>query len=322
MGWWAGTDRYADRLFLNPRSLARPSVADLGKQMLEPHRKDRRLFNEARPEFDAIYSQNVLYYAVFHVMPLMAILTGVTRSSIVVCIVLYIVRILFITAGYHCYFAHRSFKTSRIFQLILAIGAQTSGQGGAMKWAAAHHYHHTHADGGNDLHSPHRGFWYAHIGWLFTKRYEYLIPPYPKYLTKFPELVWLNRYFYVPTIVLAVVVWAFLGWSGLFIGYGLSTLLTFHATFSVNSLCHLFGTRTFETPDESRNNWFVSLIMLGGGWHNNHHHSPRSARQGIRWWEIDITYYSLRMLQYLHIIWDVYDPTSVRAQIRSQKLSR
>jgi stearoyl-CoA desaturase (delta-9 desaturase) len=248
-------------------------------------------------------------------MPFGAIFSGVSRLSIISCFVLYTVRIFFITAGYHCYFAHRSFRTSRAFQLILAIGAQASGQGGVVQWAAVHHYHHAHADSEIDLHSPlHRGFWYSHIGWLFTRRYDYLISSYPRYLTKFPELMWLDRYYYLPTITLAVLVWALFGWPGLFVGYGLSTLLTFHATFSVNSLCHLFGARPYDTADDSRNNWFVSLVMLGGGWHNNHHRFPRSARQGFLWWEIDITYYALRVLEYFHIIWDVYEPMSPRVR--------
>lgn len=286
-----------------------PVATLLKDQMPEPHRKDRSALLKVPQEFDHIHLRNVLYYAFFHTMPVLTIFSGVTRSSVISCFVLYIVRIFFITAGYHCYFAHRSFRTSRPFQLLLAIGAQTSGQGGVVQWAAAHHYHHAHSDDEIDLHSPRqRGFWYSHIGWLFNGRYENLISSYPRYLTKFPELVWLDRYYYLPTITLAVVVWVLLGWPGLFLGYGLSTLLTFHATFSVNSLCHLFGTRPYETADDSRNNWFVSLVMLGGGWHNNHHRYPRSARQGLRWWEIDITYYALRLLGSCHIIWDVYEP--------------
>ena len=251
---------------------------------------------------------NLFYFSILHVLPFGAIFSGVTRPSIIACFVFYTVRIFLITAGYHCYFSHRAFKTSRIFQLILAIGAQTSGQGSVLKWAATHHYHHAKADSQTDLHSPmQRGFWYSHMGWLLNQRYEYVITSYPKYLTKFPELVWLHRYYYLPTIVLAILVGALLGWPGLFVSYGLSTVLAFHATFCVNSLCHMFGTRRYDTPDDSRNNWFVSLVMLGGGWHNNHHRYPRAARQGVLWWEIDITYYVLRILSYFHIIWDVHE---------------
>ncbi len=275
------------------------------------HTVNQSALFKLKPEWDAVHQLNIFYFSLLHILPLCAFLSGVNRSSIIACFVLYTVRILFVTAGYHIYFSHCGFKTNRIFQLILAIGAQTSGQGSALKWAATHHYHHANSDSPTDLHSPkQRGFWYSHMGWLFNQRYEYVISSFPKYLTKFPELVWLDRYYFLPTIVLAIVVGAFLGWPGLFVGYGLSTVLGFHATFSVNSLAHLYGTRRFNTPDDSRNNWFVSLVMLGGGWHNNHHRDPRSARQGIVWWEIDITYYVLRLLAFSHIISDLREPMS------------
>lgn len=278
--------------------------------MSTSHRASESALPKMTSGRDAVHHLNVFYFSLLHVLPLGAFFSGVTRSSIITCFVLYWVRIFFVTAGYHIYFSHRGFKTNRIFQLILAIGAQTSGQGSALKWAATHHYHHANSDSPLDLHSPkQRGFWYSHMGWLLNQRYEHIISSFPKYLTKFPELVWLDRYYYLPTIALAIIVVAFLGWPGLFVAYGLSTVLGFHATFSVNSLAHLFGTRRFDTPDDSRNNWFVSLVMLGGGWHNNHHRDPRSARQGVVWWEIDITYYVLRLLAAVHIIGDLRKPT-------------
>lgn len=286
--------------------------------MPESREQSRAALRGSQPQADALYLPNVCYFSVIHLLPLGAFFSGVTRSSIVACFVLYTVRIFFITAGYHCYFSHRAFKASRAFQFILALGAQSSGQGSVLKWAATHHHHHANSDSAADLHSPRqRGFWYSHMGWLFNRRYEYVISSYPKGLTKFPELVWLNRYYYLPTVALAAVAWASLGWAGLFVSYGLSTVLTFHATFSVNSLCHMFGTRRYDTPDDSRNNWFVALVMLGGGWHNNHHRCPRSARQGLLWWEVDITYYVLRLLAYSNIIWDVFEPPPPR--IRDEK---
>lgn len=289
--------------------MPRPGSSCLGQLMLESHRRDASALLASEPHRDSVHLLNVFYFSVLHILPLLALLSGVNRASIIACFVLYIVRIFFITAGYHCYFSHRAYKTSRIFQLILAIGAQTSGQGSVVKWAATHHYHHANADHQADLHSPRQGgFWHSHMGWLLNQRYEYFISSFPEYLTKFPELRWLDRYYYLPAIVLAVVVGAFLGWRGLFVGFGLSTVLTLHATLSVNSLGHLFGTRRFDTLDQSKNNWFVALVMLGGGWHNNHHRYPRSARQGILWWEIDVTYYALRILAFFHIIWDLCEP--------------
>lgn len=284
--------------------------------MTEPHRQGRSAVLESQPRRDAVHLVNVFYFSAVHLLPFGALLSGVTRSSVIACIVLYTVRIFFITAGYHCYFSHRAFKTSRAVQLLLALGAQSSGQGSVLKWAATHHHHHATSDSPGDLHSPMQGgFWYSHMGWLFNQRYEHVITSAPKYLTRFPELVWLGRYYYLPMIALAGVVWALLGWPGLFVSYGLSTVLAFHATFCVNSLCHMFGTRRYDTSDDSRNNWFVAIVMLGGGWHNNHHRCPRSARQGLLWWEIDVTYYVLRILAYCHLVWDVYEPP--RRRIRT-----
>ena len=255
------------------------------------------------------YWRNIIYYALFHLLPFGALFSGVTWSSVVCCGALYFSRIFFITAGYHCLFAHRSYKTSRVFQFIMAFGAQASGQGSVIKWAAAHRYHHANADRESDVHSPvRRGFFYSHIGWLLDRRYTRLVDFHVPYLDDFPELRWLDRYFFVPTLLVAIAVTVFFGWPGLFIGYGLSTVLTFHATFTVNSLTHMFGSRRYDTVDGSRNNWFVAVIMLGGGWHNNHHRYPRSARQGFHWWEIDITYYLLRVLQVVRLVWDICSP--------------
>jgi stearoyl-CoA desaturase (Delta-9 desaturase) len=287
--------------------------------MRESHRNNQATLLDSKPKGGALYRRNIFYFSLLHVLPLGAFFSGVNRSSIFACLILYTVRIFFVTAGYHIYFSHRGFKSSRIFQLILAIGAQSSGQGSVLKWAATHHYHHANSDSQLDLHSPsQRGFWYSHMGWLFNQDYTLAASSFPKYLTKFPELVWLDRYYYLPTIILAMLVGAFLGWPGLFMGYGLSTVLGFHATFSVNSLAHMFGTRRFNTPDDSRNNWFVSLVMLGGGWHNNHHRYPTAARQGIAWWEIDVTYYVLRVLTFFHIIWDLREPMSLRTRTSSK----
>jgi stearoyl-CoA desaturase (delta-9 desaturase) len=262
---------------------------------------------------DTLYLRNVVYFSALHLLPLGALVTGAGARVFLAAAVLYWIRIWFVTTGYHCYFAHRAFKTGRLFQLLLAIGAQTSGQGGVLRWAAAHQHHHAHADRPDDLHSPHaRGFWHAHMGWLFRTRYLARSEPRPGHLMRFPELVWLDRYASVPPLALAALALVLAGWPGLFIAYGLSTVLVYHATFTVNSLAHRFGTRPYPTPDQSRNNWFVAIIMLGGGWHNNHHRFPRSARQGIRWWEIDITYYVLVILEWSGIVSAVRAP-GVRA---------
>ncbi len=252
---------------------------------------------------DTWYWRNIIYFSALHVLPLAALVSGADARIFAVAAALYAIRIWFVTAGYHCYFSHRAFVTSRAFQLVLAIGAQTSSQGSVLRWASGHRYHHAHADRPEDLHSPSaRSLWHAHIGWLL--RTGYLARSQPKRLPfqRYPELLWLDRHPYVAPLGLAAVLLYAFGWPGLFIGYGLSTLAVYHATFTVNSLAHRFGSRPYDTPDDSRNNWFVALIMLGGGWHNNHHRYPRSARQGLRWWQLDATYLGLVVLSWLGIV--------------------
>jgi stearoyl-CoA desaturase (delta-9 desaturase) len=250
-----------------------------------------------------------VFFVIQHVAPLGALYTGVTRASVVAFVVLYFVRIFFITAGYHCYFSHRAFKTSRVFQFVLAVGAQSSGQGGALGWAAGHQHHHASADQPADVHSPVQyGLYHAHFGWLCRKRYLATEARLPEQFVMFPELRWLDKHPWIPSVLLAAAMLVWLGLPGFFFSYAFSTLLTFHATFTVNSLAHRFGYRTYDTPDDSRNNWFVALIMLGGGWHNNHHRFPRVARQGFRWWEVDVTYYLLKLLERLRVVWDIREP--------------
>ena len=262
------------------------------------------------PPSDRWYPRNIAYFATLHLLPLGALETGAPPAAFALAAALYVIRVWFVSAGYHCYFSHRAFKTSRAFQLVLAIGAQTSAQGSVVRWATAHREHHAHADEPGDLHSPHpRGLWHAHIGWLLRTGYLERSAPRPGGLMQFRELAWLDRYAYLPSLALAAATWLALGWPGLCIGYGLSTVAVYHATFTVNSLAHRFGSQPYATQDHSRNNWFVALIMLGGGWHNNHHRFPRSARQGLRGWQIDPTYRVLVVLRFLGVVSALRVPT-------------
>ena len=219
---------------------------------------------------------------------------------------LFWVRMFGVTAGYHRYFSHRAYKTSRPFQFFLAILAQSSAQKGALWWAAHHRRHHKHSDGAGDIHSPLRdGFWHAHVGWILSSDSDATEYGKIRDFAKYPELVWLNRLPLLPPIVLAVVVFLLFGWSGLIVGFFWSTIALWHSTFLINSLAHVFGSQRFETGDGSRNNWLLALLTLGEGWHNNHHHYQSSARNGFYWWEIDVTYYVLRALQALGLVWDL-----------------
>jgi stearoyl-CoA desaturase (delta-9 desaturase) len=223
----------------------------------------------------------------------------------------YLVRMIVVTAGYHRYFAHRSFKTSRAFQFLLALGAQSAAQKGVLWWASHHRWHHKYSDTPQDVHSVRqRGFWYAHIGWVMGLEWDKTDHTLVADLAKFPELRALDRWgvHLLPTVALALAFLFVGGATGLVWGYFVSTVLLWHGSFSINSLAHLWGKRPYDTSDDSRNNLVLALITTGEGWHNNHHRYQSSANQGFRWWEIDLTYYVLRMLALLGLVWDLRRP--------------
>jgi stearoyl-CoA desaturase (delta-9 desaturase) len=214
-----------------------------------------------------------------------------------------------VTAGYHRYFSHRSFKTSRAFQFVLALLAQSSTQKSVLWWAAIHRHHHRHSDTELDVHSPrHRGFWYSHFGWIFDKRHHQTTPDVTPDLAKYPELRFLANWEQLPSIALGVIVFRIWGWEGLVIGFVWSTVVLYHCTFFINSLAHVHGNQRYVTGDDSRNNWWLAVITLGEGWHNNHHAYQRSCRQGFRWYEVDFTYYALKALSWMRLVWDLGKP--------------
>ncbi len=252
-----------------------------------------------------------------HLAVLGAIWSGVTWQSVVLCGVLVIVRIWGITAGYHRYFSHRTYKTSRAMQFVLAFLAETSAQKGVLWWAAHHRVHHKLSDQPGDVHSPvQNGFLYAHMGWLFDNTSETRWDKIRDF-AKYPELRWLNKHWLVPPTMLAVFCFLVAGWPGLFIGFFLSTVLLWHDTFIINSLTHLWGKRRFDTTDDSRNNALTALLTLGEGWHNNHHYYQSSCRNGFYWYEIDVTYYVLKMMSWVGLVWDIREvPDHVLAEGR------
>jgi stearoyl-CoA desaturase (Delta-9 desaturase) len=218
----------------------------------------------------------------------------------------YFLRMFGVTAGYHRYFSHRAFKLNRFWQFCLAFLAQTSGQKGALWWAAHHRDHHLHSDRKEDLHSPvHEGFWWSHLGWILSDEYNDYDPKRIADFNRYPELRWLDRFHLAPTVLYAVAIWMIGGWPAFVWGYLVATVALYHGTFLINSLSHIWGTRRFPTPDESRNNFWLALVTLGEGWHNNHHYFMSSVRQGIRWWEIDVTFYVLRILSWVRITRDL-----------------
>jgi len=224
-------------------------------------------------------------------------------------LVLYAVRMFAVTAGYHRYFSHRTYRLGRVPQFLLAFLAQTSGQKGALWWAARHRDHHRLSDSPEDIHSPvTQGFWYAHVGWVLDGDHDDYDPKAIADFAKFPELVFLDRHHWICPWALGTATFAFGvatglgGFAALTTGFVLSTVLLWHGTFFINSLAHVWGTRRFETGDHSRNNFFLALLTLGEGWHNNHHHYQASCRQGLRWWEVDITFYVLKVLSWIGVV--------------------
>lgn len=258
------------------------------------------------PNGSRISVLGALPFALIHLAALGVFFARFRWSYLAVCLALLAIRMFFVTAGYHRYFSHRSFKTSRAFQFVVAFMAMTSAQKGVLWWAAHHRHHHRYSDQELDLHSPTLfGFFWSHIGWIISDKYNDTRTNYIADFAKFPELRWLNKYHVVPPAVLAVAL-LLAGGLPLFLwGFCLSTVLLWHDTFTINSLSHLFGTRRYETEDTSKNNWLLALLTLGEGWHNNHHHFMASARQGFYWWEIDITYYTLKALSWLGLVWDL-----------------
>jgi len=218
----------------------------------------------------------------------------------------YFLRMFGVTGGYHRYFSHRSFKLNRFWQFCLAFLAQTSNQKGVLWWAAHHRDHHLNSDRKADLHSPvHEGFWWSHLGWILSDEYDTYDPQRIADFSRYPELRFLNKFHMLPFFVYGVAIYAVGGWGAFVWGFFVSTVFLYHGTFLINSLSHIWGTRRFPTPDESRNNFLLALVTLGEGWHNNHHYFMSSVRQGIRWWEVDVTFYILRMLSWVGITRDL-----------------
>ncbi|MBY0229980.1 MAG: acyl-CoA desaturase [Gemmataceae bacterium] len=248
-------------------------------------------------------------FIALHLLALFVFWTPFTAAAGWLLLATFALRTFGITAGYHRYFAHKAYKTSRVFQFVLAWLGCSAVQKGPLWWAGHHRGHHRHSDTPADPHSPHEtSFWWAHVGWIMSNEYSKTpdddIPDFARY----PELRFLDAFHWVPGIVLAVASYLIAGMPGLVWGFLVSTLIVYHCTFCVNSINHLFGSRRYATPDDSRNNWVVALLTFGEGWHNNHHHYQSSANQGFYWWEIDISYSALVVLSWFGIVWDLRRP--------------
>ena len=260
-------------------------------------------------QHDDIMYPTAIPFVLVHLGCLGAIWSGITWEAVAICVTLYVVRMFAVVAGYHRYFSHRAFSTSRAFQFVLALVAQSTAQKSVLWWAAKHRHHHLHSDTAEDVHSPrHKGFIYSHMGWIFDRKHDQADLTKVADLTRWPELMWLKKFELLPAVVLGLLCLAVAGWSGLVVGFLWSTVLVYHATFCINSLAHVNGSKRYVTGDDSRNNWLLAILTLGEGWHNNHHAYQSSVRQGFRWWEIDPAYYVLKAMSWIGLIWDLKTP--------------
>lgn len=234
---------------------------------------------------------------------------GWSWSGALLALCVFWVKMFFVTGGYHRYFSHRSYKTSRIGQFVLAFGAEATAQKGVLWWAAHHRWHHKYSDKPEDLHSPvQRGFWWSHLGWILDARYKETRFEAVRDLARYPELRWLNRHDMVPPVLVGLAFFLIGGVHALIWGFFVSNILSWHISFTINSLSHVFGSRRYDTDDDSRNNVALALLTLGEGWHNNHHQYQSAACQGFRKYEIDITYYVLKALAAFGLVWDLRRP--------------
>jgi stearoyl-CoA desaturase (delta-9 desaturase) len=271
-------------------------------------------------------------YILLHLSCIAVIWVGISPIAVIVAAAMYLIRMFAITGIYHRYFSHKAYKTSRAGQFILALLGASAVQRGPIWWAANHRHHHAHSDLKEDIHSPlQHGFWFSHMGWFLTPAGAAPDQKFVRDLLKYPELRWLDRYDVVVPVLVGVSMFLLgvllenvapglgtTGWQMLVWGFVISTIVCYHGTYTINSLSHVFGRQRYRTGDTSRNNWLLALVTLGEGWHNNHHYYPNSARQGFYWWEIDITYYVLKVLSWLGIIWDL-KPISVEARDHSPR---
>jgi len=257
----------------------------------------------------AVDVKGIIPFVLVHVVALFALVVEFSWWNVLLCVALYWVRMFGVTAGYHRFFAHRSYKAGRAFQFFLALLGTTAVQKGVLWWAGHHRHHHKVSDEKDDLHSPiQSGFWHSHVGWVLSPAHD--AAPLEKIadFARFPELRWLDRNHLVPPLVLAVVLLLLGGLPALMWGFFVSTVVLWHGTFTINSLSHVFGSRRFPTTDTSRNNFFLALLTMGEGWHNNHHHYQSSCRQGFYWWEIDLSFYVIKLCERVGLVWDVRQP--------------
>lgn len=260
----------------------------------------------------------VLPFIAIHAGCLLVPWVGVSAGAVGVAVALYALRMFAITAFYHRYFSHQAFRTGRVVQFAFALLGASAAQRGPLWWASHHRHHHVHADEPADSHSALRhGFVWSHLGWFMARENFAVREDLVRSLARYPELRFLDRWDALVPLLLIAALWAAGGAQWVVWGFCVSTVALYHATFSINSLAHRWGSRRYATRDASRNNWWLALLTFGEGWHNNHHHYPAAARQGFFWWELDLTWWGLRALAALGLVRDLKAvPAAVREGTR------
>ena len=243
--------------------------------------------------------------ALFHVGAVAALFMFNWRAFGVAVFLYWMCTGLGISMGYHRLHTHRSYKLPIWIEYFFAVCGTLTLEGGPIFWVATHRIHHQHSDKPGDPHSPRDGAWWAHMLWLLTGESKHsntrMMSKYAPDLAKDRFYVWLNDYHWLPLLVLGVILFAVGGWPMLLWGVCVRVVFGLHATWLVNSATHMWGGRRFNTRDDSRNNWWVALITFGEGWHNNHHAHPTSARHGLAWYELDLSWIQITILKYLGI---------------------
>ena len=291
---------------------------------------DNHSFDKLGSSAERIELIRITPFILLHLSCFSVFFVGFSLVAVTIAVLLYALRMFAITGFYHRYFSHKAFKTSRLVQFIFAFVAASAAQRGPLWWASHHRHHHANSDKPDDSHSPvQHGFFWSHITWFLTNKNFLPKSERVKDLLRYPELKFLDRFDIIAPLSLAISLYVLgacleanaphLGTNGVQLlvwGFVISTVFLYHMTFTVNSLAHVWGKRRFNTSDQSRNNPLIAIFTLGEGWHNNHHHFPSSARQGFYWWEIDLTYYGLKILSALGLIWDL---RKVPAEVLSDK---
>jgi len=270
---------------------------------------------------------SIIVFWTVQVSAVLAVLVPFSWAMAGLWAVSHFLRAIGLTLSFHRYFAHRTFQMNRAARFVWALIGTAAMQKGPLWWAGHHVNHHKFADREGDPHSPAiTGFYHAHIGWFLNDARHDRVEPTNPVLRDFsnaPEIVWLDRYHFVPPLALAVGLFLSGGLQWLVWGFCVPTVTLAHSTFAINTVNHMFGSRRFETHDASRNNLFTAVFAVGEGWHNNHHRYQRAARNGFYWWEFDPTWYVIRLMQAVGLAWDLQPvPARIYAEAEATRARR